>query len=80
LEAQMKRVEIIEPRMGSRQEPDGRAPGMPEDDRLKRLAQRSIVRLARSVLSESLVASRPPAVQAGASAVAMVLEERRCGR
>jgi hypothetical protein len=76
----MKRVEIIEPRAGSRQEPDDRAPGVPEDDRLRRLVQHGIVRLARSECSESLFASRPPAVRAGVSAVAMLLEERRNGR
>jgi len=76
----MKRKEVIEPRVGSRQEPDDGAPGVLEDDRLMRLVQHGIVRLARSAPSESLFASRPPAVRASVSAVAMLLEERRNGR
>jgi hypothetical protein len=45
-----------------------------------RLVQHGIVRLARSAYSESLFASRPLAVRADVSAVAMLLEERRNGR
>ena len=38
----------IEPLVGSWQEPDDRAPSVPEDDRFVRLVQQGIARLARS--------------------------------
>lgn len=51
-----------------------------EDGKLKRLVRDGIVRPRRAPPARSLFVSRPPSAEAGASALAVLVEERREGR
>jgi prevent-host-death family protein len=54
---------------------------VPEDDgRLARLIRDGIVRPARSAVSKALFTREPPRPKAGASAVRVLIEDRREGR
>lgn len=56
------------------------AVGADADGRIARLQRAGAVRAARTPPVTDLVASAPPSLRAGASAVAAVLDERRQGR
>jgi prevent-host-death family protein len=56
----------------------GREPD--HEGRLSRLIREGIVRPGRSSLSRALFAEQPPRPKRGASAVEMLIEERRDGR
>ena len=64
----------------ARLEPVSSVPGILEDGRLMRLVREGVVRPARSTPSKELFSTRPPTLKGDASAVAMVLDERRHGR
>ena len=51
-----------------------------EDGRLERLVREGIVRPARTPMAPSFFTRKLPRVKAGASALRMLLEERRTGR
>jgi prevent-host-death family protein len=56
--------------------------GLPSDDdgRLARLVREGVVRPARGTLRKSILASKPPRPTRRASAVRVLLEDRREGR
>jgi prevent-host-death family protein len=62
----------------ARLEPVTREPD--HEGRLSRLIREGIVRPGRSPLSRALFAEQPPRPKRGASAVEMLIEERRDGR
>lgn len=64
----------------ARLEPVGNIPGVPDDGRLTRLVREGVVRPARSAIPKMLLSTRPPAPKGAASAVALLLDERRQGR
>jgi prevent-host-death family protein len=64
----------------ARLEPVSSAPTVLDDDRLMRLVREGVIRPARSAPSKALLSTRPPAPNGNASAVAMVIDERRQGR
>src|SRR4051812_38633017 len=64
----------------ARLEPVSSVAGVLEDGRLMRLVREGVVRPARSMPAKELFSIRPPALKGGASAVALVLDERRHGR
>src|SRR5215472_5126925 len=51
-----------------------------QDDRLSRLVRDGLVRPRRRAPSEALLNTQPPRAAAGASAVAVLIEEHREGR
>lgn len=51
-----------------------------DDDRLARLVRDGVVRPGRSALPKAVLASKPPRVSKGPSAVTALLDERRDGR
>jgi prevent-host-death family protein len=63
----------------ARLEPVG-GPSVDEGSRLARLVRDGVVRPARTTLPRSFLATKPPRLHKGASAVGAILEERRSGR
>ena len=51
-----------------------------DDGRLARLVRAGIVRPARAVVPKAIASTRPPRPRKGASAVRVLIEDRRTGR
>jgi prevent-host-death family protein len=51
-----------------------------DDDRLARLVRQGVVRPARGAAAAAVLATAPPSVRKGASALRALLDERREGR